>query len=205
MEIERPERFRLMSLGLPVDRLERICPDWQRLSALAFGRDAICTRIFSGTVKSMMEHGDEVEDSVRNCLGDAAISLLGGVLREHAGRSEQVAPVGAAASSRLEFFHRERIKRFIRENLCHSELDIAMIAQGVGLSPRYIHRLFEKEPLRLMQWVWEQRLTQCHRELKRRRESGLSVSQIAYAWGFNDQAHFSRAFRRRFDMSPRSV
>jgi AraC-like DNA-binding protein len=29
------------------------------------------------------------------------------------------------------------------------------------------------------------------------------VSEIAYGRGFNDAAHFSRAFRDRFDCSPR--
>ena len=31
------------------------------------------------------------------------------------------------------------------------------------------------------------------------------VSEIAFAWGFNDAAHFSRAFRERFGCSPREL
>jgi len=29
-----------------------------------------------------------------------------------------------------------------------------------------------------------------------------SVSEVAYSWGFNDPAHFSRTFRSRFGISP---
>jgi len=32
-----------------------------------------------------------------------------------------------------------------------------------------------------------------------------SVSRIAFSWGFNDAAHFSRAFRARFGCSPREL
>ena len=32
-----------------------------------------------------------------------------------------------------------------------------------------------------------------------------SISEIAVAWGFNDAAHFSRAFRARFGRSPREL
>jgi AraC-like DNA-binding protein len=31
----------------------------------------------------------------------------------------------------------------------------------------------------------------------------LSISQICFRWGFNDSAHFSRAFRNQFGLSPR--
>jgi AraC family transcriptional activator of tynA and feaB len=31
----------------------------------------------------------------------------------------------------------------------------------------------------------------------------LNISEIAYAWGFNDLSHFNRAFRARFGMTPR--
>nr|WP_291557272.1 helix-turn-helix domain-containing protein [Comamonas sp. SCN 65-56] len=37
------------------------------------------------------------------------------------------------------------------------------------------------------------------------RASARSVSEIAFAWGFNDAAHFSRAFKNRFGCSPRDM
>jgi AraC family transcriptional activator of tynA and feaB len=34
------------------------------------------------------------------------------------------------------------------------------------------------------------------------RQRPRHISEIAYAWGFNDLSHFNRAFRQRFDMTP---
>ena len=31
----------------------------------------------------------------------------------------------------------------------------------------------------------------------------MSITDIAYRWGFSDAAHFARMFRERFGMSPR--
>lgn len=56
-----------------------------------------------------------------------------------------------------------------------------------------------------MRWVWVQRLEQCYRELIQDASARRTISEIAYAWGFNDQAHFSRTFRKHYGVSPRSL
>jgi len=108
------------------------------------------------------------------------------------------------SSSRMETYHRERIKNFVRANLCNPDLDVRAVAQGVGLSPGHVHRLFSRQDAPLMQWVWTERLRRCYRELANA-PAGRSISSIAYAWGFNDAAHFSRAFRECFGVSPRQL
>lgn len=100
---------------------------------------------------------------------------------------------------------RDQVKRFVERELRNPDLDAEMIAASVGLSVRQVHRLFVDEPLSLMRRVWIRRLENCYRDLAQDRAGQRSVSEIAYAWGFNDQAHFSRAFRRHFGVTPRQV
>jgi AraC-like DNA-binding protein len=50
--------------------------------------------------------------------------------------------------------------------------------------------------------VLEARLQACRKALSDPRCVSFSVSEIAYAWGFNDLSHFSKAFRKRFGVSP---
>jgi AraC-like DNA-binding protein len=58
-------------------------------------------------------------------------------------------------------------------------------------------------PLPLGHTIWAQRLEACRRELGDPQQGHRSISDIAFGWGFNDAAHFSRAFRERFGLSPR--
>ena len=63
--------------------------------------------------------------------------------------------------------------------------------------------MFKSEPLTPAQYIWERRLEACSRDLLEPRLAGRTVAEIAYGRGFNDAAHFSRAFRERFGCSPR--
>ena len=55
-----------------------------------------------------------------------------------------------------------------------------------------------------MRWVWTERLKKIAKELGNPALSHLSVSSIAFDWGFSDAAHFSRAFKAAFGMTPRN-
>ena len=67
-----------------------------------------------------------------------------------------------------------------------------------------MHRLFESETQSIARWIWSVRLERCHRDLADPALAGRSVTDIAFAWGFNDLAHFSRSFRARYGESPRT-
>jgi AraC-like DNA-binding protein len=67
----------------------------------------------------------------------------------------------------------------------------------------YINTLFEDEGLSLMRYVWKRRLEQCQKDLLKPCYSNHHMTDIAFRWGFNDAAHFSRAFKQQFGHSPR--
>jgi AraC-like DNA-binding protein len=98
-----------------------------------------------------------------------------------------------------------RVKEFIEHHLADPSLNTDAISRGVGLSPRYINKLFDEEgsSSSLLRYVWARRLEHCRRDLSDVAQIGHRVSDIALRWGFNDFSHFSRAFKARFNMSPR--
>lgn len=110
--------------------------------------------------------------------------------------------VGARVSAprRVTLF---RAKCFIEEHLRDPELSPQRIAEGIGISPRYLYDLFEEEDCPVAKWILDRRLERCRRDLESPLFSGSSISSIAYAWGFSSNAHFSRSFRARFGVSPR--
>ena len=104
--------------------------------------------------------------------------------------------------SHLTAFHREQIKAFVRERLRDPQLGVAQIAAHLRTSPSTVHRVFAGEPCSVTDWIWAQRLDGVKRDLCDPALAARSVSELAFSWGFNDAAHFSRAFRTRFGCTP---
>lgn len=98
-----------------------------------------------------------------------------------------------------------RIRAFIDAHLADPDLGPAQIAAGCGISIRRLHRSFVDTEWSVCSWIREQRLAKCRQDLLDGGKDDLSITQIAFRWGFNDAAHFSRAFRKAFYSSPRDV
>ena len=56
----------------------------------------------------------------------------------------------------------------------------------------------------MSRWTRQQRLERCRRQLAGAMGS-TTVTEVAFRWGFNDSAHFSRAFKQAFGVSPTAV
>jgi AraC-like DNA-binding protein len=97
------------------------------------------------------------------------------------------------------------IKTHLGENLAMYELSVQSVAARFGLSPRYIHMLFEGEGTTFSTFVREQRLLEARNMLRSPRFARHSISSVAFAVGFGDLSHFNRSFRRRFGASPTEV
>ena len=95
-----------------------------------------------------------------------------------------------------------RIRAHIDEHLADVDLGPRSIAEAHFISPRHLHALFQQEGTTVSTWVRLRRLEQCRRDLSDPRLSALPVAGIAARWGFVDAAHFSRAFKSAFGVSP---
>ena len=96
-------------------------------------------------------------------------------------------------------------KDYVLRNLRSHELSAATVAAHLGVTPRYVHMLFETENELFTQLVLDHRLARAHRMLIDPRFAGLAISAIALDAGFADLSHFNRSFRRRFDRTPSDV
>jgi len=104
-------------------------------------------------------------------------------------------------------FHRSallyRLKNYILTHLRDPELSMSRAASAIGISPRYASDLMADEQTSFRSYVQMQRLKRCKRDLSDPAHAARHVGDIAFAWGFNDLAHFSRIFKQRFGASPR--
>lgn len=98
--------------------------------------------------------------------------------------------------------HTRRIQNYILKNLQDPDLSVREIAHANGISMRYVHSLFAPLGATVSQWIMERRLERCRDALAARRDCRGVVKDVAFQWGFNDAAHFSRVFKKRFGVTP---
>jgi AraC-like DNA-binding protein len=96
---------------------------------------------------------------------------------------------------------RERAKAYIGRHIREADLSVDKIAAALGCSKRYLHLVFNAGEETVSEYVWRQRLEGCRAELSDP-AFRLTLTEIAYAWGFNSSAHFSRAFKERYGVPP---
>jgi AraC-like DNA-binding protein len=190
------EAMAATSVYLPLATVRRLVPHFDAVTALPIAVEGGPAAVLRAMLDELMVVAPSLTEDAADCVADSIPHLLAAVLNP-------LDEARGAVPSALRTAHKLRIRAFVRDNLGDSSLDIERIAEGVGLSPRYIHTLFADEPTTLMKWLWRERLDCCHRELADHALRGQTIGEIAYRWGFNDLAHFSRAFRERFGCSPR--
>jgi AraC-like DNA-binding protein len=170
---------------------------WQvdSLTAVRIPADAGAAAMLRGMFRELFELApnlaNEAEARVLTCamhVVELALTAISGELQ--------------AAPSNLDRYHRERIRRFIRDGLRDPELSPKVIAAGVGLSVRHLYELYSGEGETLMKGVWNERLAHCRDDLASVTHHRRTIAEIAQSWGFSDAAHFSRAFHERFGESP---
>jgi AraC-like DNA-binding protein len=91
----------------------------------------------------------------------------------------------------------------IAAHLGDCDLTAAAVAQRQRMTPRYVHKLFEREGLVFSQFVLGRRLAQAHRMLSDLRLASRSISSVAFEVGFGDLSYFNRAFAAATAPHPR--
>ena len=110
-----------------------------------------------------------------------------------------------APVSQLTALHREQIKALVRERLRDPTSAWPRSPRGCGCRRARCTAPGAARPARCRDWIWAQRLELARRELCDPALAARSISDIAFGCGFNDAAHFSRAFRARFGCTAREL
>jgi AraC-like DNA-binding protein len=91
---------------------------------------------------------------------------------------------------------------YINRNISDVDLSPGTAAKHFGISPRYIHKLFARSAATFSTYVLAKRLEHTRRDLLLRPCRHVTISRLAYRWGFNDLSNFNRAFKNWFGCSP---
>jgi acetamidase/formamidase/AraC-like DNA-binding protein len=151
--------------------------------------------VFSKTLETAARSLEALSDLEWTAVAQGLADLLPTFLAQRA------TPAADGTATQAAILH--RICQLIERKLDDPDLTPARVAQAEGISERYLQKLFEGTGSSFTHYLRERRLQRCWADLSNPALSHHSISEIAYRNGFNDSAHFSRAFRHRFGLPPR--
>ena len=143
------------------------------------------------------------EDELSPAASRLVVDHVGDLMALVVGASGEAAAF--AASRGLAAGRLSAAKAYIRERAGLLDLSAESVAADQGISPRYLRQLFEAEDQSFTAYLLQQRLTQAHTMLSSPQFAAEPVSRIAFGVGFGDLSYFNRAFRRRYERTPREV
>ncbi|WP_338701919.1 helix-turn-helix domain-containing protein [Streptomyces sp. Q6] len=95
-----------------------------------------------------------------------------------------------------------RVMDHVRAHLGDHDLTPARVAAHHHVSLRQLYKVLSRNGVHLGEWIRSQRLERCRAELASASAQHRSIAAIGYRWGFPNAAHFSRAFRTAFGITP---
>jgi AraC-like DNA-binding protein len=182
-------------LLLPRDRVTTGANDLALHAARTFGEAGVggTARLLPSYLATLFDEIGAVEDSACDELVDMAAQLARLALSE-ARRS--IPTVTRRETLRL------RVKDYIRRNLRDPALSIDRVANAFRCTKRHLHKVFSEDATTLNQFIWAERLNRCRESLSNPSLMRHSITEVAFMWGFNNSAHFSKAFKERFGSPP---
>lgn len=190
--LELAPDYRQTVIELPRRWLSQRCPSWLERAGERLAAAEPAHQLLFGSSQTLVQQLSALSAERRAPLLDAVLALL-------------VALAPSAAASRTEAEGRfARACADLDAHLSDPELNAAHLARLQGISRRHLDAIFAgrgQSPERL---IWDRRLARIQQDLQDPALAGRRLIDIAFAWGFNSQAHFSRAFRRKYGQSPRA-
>lgn len=96
-------------------------------------------------------------------------------------------------------------KAYILSHWHVPDLSVADVAKEVGISERQLARVFFAKDLSVGKFISDVRLENAYKLLTGESSREISIGEISQLAGFRHASQFSRAFRRRFGITPRDA
>lgn len=192
-EVANPERSQHLIVMLPKEQLAERGLRLDSLMGRHVGGVSGIARVTLEAMRSTYQELPSMTPEAARGAGDLILEMVRLSLQELAGRGN--------ATTQLEAF-KDRIRDYIGLHLRDPSLSIDRIAQVLNCSKRHLHKAFADEEVTLAHYILQRRLQACMRDLRNPQCQPRTITDIAFSWGFNNGAHFSRVFREHAGLSP---
>jgi AraC-like DNA-binding protein len=155
-------------------------------------------RIAADLIASLVQNASDAGEAAAACLATQILDIL--AIAFEAGPVDL--PEGPSLAQAAV---RRRAFACIDRRISDAALDPAMVAAAIGVSTRYLHRVFESSEKSVSTLIRDKRLQRAHADLADERMGQRSISEIALRHGFANQSSFATTFKKEFGVSPRAV
>jgi AraC-like DNA-binding protein len=191
----KPGKARLVAIRIPHRQIDSLIrPGWQRhgvVCAAQPGLDGLVT-----------QYARVLSDEIDRFSAAEADAALDNLCRLLALQSAAQTNLAGPAEPALHAARLVQIRRHIDQHLADPALTPASVAAAHRMSLRSLHLLFEPTGLSCARHILQRRLQECHAMLAGPAHAHRSVTDIAFAWGFNSLTTFYSAFQRQFGVAP---
>ncbi len=195
-DLERPCPTRYLTLFMPRRRLNAMAVNPEDALARPISANMEALRLLVDYVGTTLQRHQLTSPQLRQLFTSHVhdlVALAVGATRD----ATEIAYRRGMRAARLR-----AAKAFIAQNIERQDLSPSRVAAHFGITPRYLHMLFETDGLSFTKFVVERRLTRSYQMLLDPRMAERTISTIAFAAGFSDLSHFNRAFRQHFGKTP---
>jgi AraC family transcriptional activator of tynA and feaB len=190
------EPYTTIGLTVPAGLLRTYISEPEKAVGARFSGRTGFSKIVSHMLLTMWDFAESDNfDEIGTGLAESLLSIMSTCCRVNLHHTE-------AGSSGL-IAKQERIKQVIDRNLHMPDLSVGRLAKQLGFSIRYIQKLFSDGDCTVSKYIRRQRLESCKRQLADPAWLNRGITEIAFNWGFNSSAHFSRVFKEQYGINAR--
>jgi AraC-like DNA-binding protein len=189
------ERNTMLVLDCPAPALAERTPDLESSFGRHIDGQTTAARLLRDFILSTMRQPWPQAPAPEDCeaIRDVLLALVTRTLTSPLARVE---PESEAAEST-----RQRVIAFVHDHLFDSDLRTGFIAQTLGLSPRTVQGVFASMATTPTAFILNRRLEKAAEVLASGADFG-TITELAFALGFNDSAYFTRLFRNYCGLTP---
>ncbi|HXH42846.1 MAG TPA: helix-turn-helix domain-containing protein [Bradyrhizobium sp.] len=193
---DRGPQLRVASFWVPAEVLRERLPASFDVAAARVSDDPHVGRLIVETARALSDGALRMTEDESVHLFRALIELVAVSLSRHS-------RAGTAEAESLADATTLAVKRAIHRRLREPGLAVADVAEAVGVSDRYVHKLLARSGSSFTEYVMAYRLEGAARDLGDPAMADRAIGAIAFDWGFSDLSHFTRRFKHRFGCRPR--
>ncbi|RDL45079.1 hypothetical protein DN730_05535 [Marinomonas piezotolerans] len=194
-EISIHEPFSLISMQIPRAKIEHSLSGLNRIVAKEFLSNSTVYPIVTSYIGHLLSMPTTLAPDIGMKLADNFTDLLATSIAEMLNGENAVISDGKVALIL-------RIKAYINDHLHDTELSPQKVSDALNVSTRYINQLLSSDGTSLSRYIWKCRLEKVAKLLQTPSNCKNNISTYAFSCGFNDIAHFSKVFKKHYDMTP---